>query len=223
MAPLCPLHAYSHPTRSRAWPSGHRKRPSRRPSRRRARGAEGCSTPSASATSSELRRAALRCEPQASGRCAAGWCRALRRRAEARRGSGRAAGVLRSRSCRGGRRWAAQGTAVCRTSSDRLRLRQRRGWGGNCCSFVGTFGEVHAQGRDKRLFAACRPPLRCREHQSLCASAARERAGGSAPSRARTGPAWGPPGEHGRQTHATGHHTFHPDRFKLYKSPFAHS
>ena len=140
MAPLCPLHAYSHPTRSRAWPSGHRKRPSRRPSRRRARGAGGCSTPSASATSSELRRATLRCEPQASGRCAAGWCRALRRRAEARRGSGRAAGVLRSRSCRGGRRWAAQGTAVCRTSSDRLRLRQRRGWGGNCCRFVWTFG-----------------------------------------------------------------------------------
>ena len=84
-----------------------------------------CRPPSAK----QRRRAALRCEPQASGRCAAGWCRALRRRAEARRGSGRAAGVLRSRSCRGGRRWAAQGTAVCRTSSDRLRLRQRRGWG----------------------------------------------------------------------------------------------
>ena len=100
-----------------------------------------CRPPSAK----QRRRAALRCEPQASGRCAAGWCRALRRRAEARRGSGRAAGVLRSRSCRGGRRWAAQGTAVCRTSSDRLRLRQRRGWGGNCCSFVRTFRGVHAQ------------------------------------------------------------------------------
>ena len=162
MAPLCPLHAYSHPTRSRAWPSGHRKRPSRRPSRRRARGAGGCSTPSASATSSELRRAALGCELQASGRCAAGWCRALRRRAEARRGSGRAAGVLRSRSCRGGRRWAAQGTAVCRTSSDRLRLRQRRGWGGNCCRFLRTFAAEDAQ----RAPDAFSPPA-----AHLCAAA----------------------------------------------------
>ena len=117
-----------------------------------------CRPPSAK----QRRRAALRCEPQASGRCAAGWCRALRRRAEARRGSGRAAGVLRSRSCRGGRRWAAQGTAVCRTSSDRLRLRQRRGWGGNCCSFTRTFAAEDAQ----RAPHAFSPPA-----AHLCAAA----------------------------------------------------
>ena len=179
-----------------------------------------CRPPSAK----QRRRAALRCEPQASGRCAAGWCRALRRRAEARRGSGRAAGVLRSRSCRGGRRWAAQGTAVCRTSSDRLRLRQRRGWGGNCSSFAGLTSWCGAQRRG----TACSPPA-----AHLCAAAnirvsarrllesvqaaphplalepARPGARPASTAGRRTPPATTPHGD--------------TAAFKHYKSPFAHS
>jgi len=47
-------YSHPHPTRSRAWQSGHRKRSSRRRSRRRARGAEACWTPSGWGTCSEL-------------------------------------------------------------------------------------------------------------------------------------------------------------------------